>query len=62
MILIPALGRQTSEFKASLVYRVSFRTARATQRIPVSKNQKKKDLILNIINDTLTFPPVSVSY
>jgi hypothetical protein len=29
--------RQISEFKASLVYRVSFRTARATQRNPVSK-------------------------
>jgi hypothetical protein len=28
--------------KASLVYRVSSRTARATQRNPVSKNQKKK--------------------
>jgi hypothetical protein len=35
-------GRQISEFKASLVYRVSSRTARATQRNPVSKNQKKK--------------------
>jgi hypothetical protein len=34
--------RWISEFKASLVYRVSFRTARATQRNPVSKNQKKK--------------------
>jgi hypothetical protein len=33
-------GRQISEFKASLVYRVSFRTARATQRNPVSKNKK----------------------
>jgi hypothetical protein len=32
--------RQTSEFEASLVYRVSSRTARATQRNPVSKNQK----------------------
>jgi hypothetical protein len=31
-----------SEFKASLVYRVSSRTARATQTNPVSKNQKKK--------------------
>jgi hypothetical protein len=31
-----------SEFKASLVYRVSSRTARAIQRNPVSKNQKKK--------------------
>jgi hypothetical protein len=35
-------GRQISEFKASLVYRVSSRTARATQRNHVSKNQKKK--------------------
>jgi hypothetical protein len=35
-------GRQISEFEASLVYRVSSRTARATQRNPVSKNQKKK--------------------
>jgi hypothetical protein len=35
-------GRQISEFKASLVYRVSSRTARAIQRNPVSKNQKKK--------------------
>jgi hypothetical protein len=46
MPLIPALGRQRqgqiSEFEASLVYRVSSRTARAIQRNPVSKNQKKK--------------------
>jgi hypothetical protein len=35
-------GRRISEFKASLVYKVSSRTARATQRNPVSKNQKKK--------------------
>jgi hypothetical protein len=35
-------GRWISEFEASLVYRVSSRTARATQRNPVSKNQKKK--------------------
>jgi hypothetical protein len=35
-------GRQISEFEASLVYRVSSRTARATQRNPVSKKQKKK--------------------
>jgi hypothetical protein len=32
-----------SEFKASLVYRVSSRTARAIQRNPVSKNQKLKN-------------------
>jgi hypothetical protein len=35
-------GRQISEFKASLVYRVSSRTARATQRNPVLKKQKQK--------------------
>jgi hypothetical protein len=35
-------GRRISEFEASLVYRVSSRTARATQRNPVSGNQKKK--------------------
>ena len=35
-------GRWISEFVASLVYRVSSRTARATQRNPVSKNQGKK--------------------
>ena len=34
-------GRQISEFEASLVYRVSSRTARAIQRNPVSKNQTK---------------------
>jgi hypothetical protein len=36
-------GRQISEFEASLVYKVSSRTAiRAIQRNPVLKNQKKK--------------------
>ena len=35
-------GRRISEFEASLVYRVSSRTARATQRNPVSKKEKKK--------------------
>ena len=30
------------EFKASLVYRASSRTARATQRNPLSKYQRKK--------------------
>ena len=34
-------GRSISEFKASLVYRVSSRTAKATQRNPVSKNKTK---------------------
>jgi ABC-type nickel/cobalt efflux system permease component RcnA len=35
-------GRRISEFEASLVYRVSSRTARATQRNPVSKKNKKQ--------------------
>jgi hypothetical protein len=42
--LIPASGgrgRQISEFKASLVYKVSSRTARAIQKNPVSKKQNK---------------------
>jgi hypothetical protein len=34
--------RWISEFEASLVYKVSSRTARAIQRNPVSKNQKPK--------------------
>jgi hypothetical protein len=34
-------GKWISEFEASLVYRVSSRTARATQRNPVSKNKNK---------------------
>jgi hypothetical protein len=34
-------GRRISEFKASLVYKVSSRTARAIQRNPVSKNKTK---------------------
>jgi hypothetical protein len=35
-------GRRIFEFEASLVYRVSFRTARATQRNPVSEKKKDK--------------------
>jgi hypothetical protein len=35
-------GRLISEFEASLVYKVSSRTARAIQRNPVSKKQKTK--------------------
>jgi hypothetical protein len=34
-------GRRISEFEASLVYRVSYRIARATQRNPVSKAKPK---------------------
>ena len=45
--LVLALRRQRQadlcEFKASLVYRESSRTARATQRNPVSQNKTKKE-------------------
>jgi hypothetical protein len=36
-------GRRISEFEASLVYKVSSRTARAIQRNYVSKKKKKKE-------------------
>jgi hypothetical protein len=36
-------GRKISEFKASLVYRVSLRTAVATQRNPVSENNNNNN-------------------
>jgi hypothetical protein len=39
-----AESRQISEFDASLVYRVSSRTARAIQRNPVSKKQKQTNI------------------
>jgi phosphatidylethanolamine-binding protein (PEBP) family uncharacterized protein len=35
-------GRQISEFEASLVYRMSSRTAKATQRNPASNKQTNK--------------------
>jgi hypothetical protein len=41
-------GRQISEFEASLVYKVSSRTARATQRNPVSKKKKKIKMEIGI--------------
>jgi hypothetical protein len=37
------LFKKNREFKATLVYRVSSRIARAIQRNPVLKNQKKKN-------------------
>jgi hypothetical protein len=36
-------GRQISEFEASLVYKVSSRTAKATKRNPVSKSKTKQN-------------------
>jgi hypothetical protein len=47
--LIPALGRQRqadSEFEASLVYRVSSKTARATQKNPENPVWKNKTKIV----------------
>jgi hypothetical protein len=44
-------GRWTSEFEASLVYKVSSRTAKAIQRNPVSNNNNnnnKKNITTNI--------------
>jgi hypothetical protein len=35
-------GKQISEFEASLVYRMSSKTVRTTQRNPDSKIQKQK--------------------
>jgi hypothetical protein len=52
--LIPALRRQRQldlyEFETSRVYRVSSRTARAIQRIPVSKKKKKKRVIIYLLS------------
>jgi hypothetical protein len=47
-------GRQISEFEASLVYRVSSKTARATQRNPVSKNKTNKQTKQSKTNKTTT--------
>ena len=42
MPLILATGEAEAGDKVSLVYRVSSRTARVTERHPVSKNKKPK--------------------
>jgi hypothetical protein len=42
-------GRQISEFEASLVYRLGSRTAKATQRNSVSKNQKNQNKTKNYL-------------
>jgi hypothetical protein len=43
-------GRRISEFEASLVYKVSSRTARAKQRNPVSKTKQNIYTRLKINN------------
>jgi hypothetical protein len=47
-------GRWISEFEGSLVYRVSSRTARATQRNPVSKKTPKNQPNKKQTNKTTT--------
>jgi hypothetical protein len=48
MLLVPALGRQRQadiyEFGASMVYKVSSRTAKATQRNSISKIKNKNQM------------------
>ena len=54
MPLIPALRRQEkqiSEFEASLVYRASSRTARATQGSPVSINRNQTAALTVRVNE-----------
>ena len=54
-------GKQISEFKANLLYRVSSRTARATKKNPVLKRKKKKkkkrqslaEMVVNSFNPAL---------
>jgi hypothetical protein len=50
-------GRWISEFEASLVYKVSSRTARATQKNPVPKKPKTKQNKKSILN----FPLIKIS-
>jgi hypothetical protein len=49
--------RWISEFEASLVYKVSSRTARATQRNPVSKKTNKPKTKQNKTKQTKTKTP-----
>ena len=55
--LIPAFRKQKQrdlpEFEASLVYRVSSRTARTAQKNPVSKKQTKKIIILPFLPNAI---------
>jgi hypothetical protein len=54
-------GRQISEFEASLVYKVSFRTARATQRNPVSKQTNKQQQQQNNFTHTINVVHIHTS-
>jgi hypothetical protein len=50
-------GRRISEFESGLVYNVSSRKARAIQRHPVSKKQKRKKIVL--INEYIKLVSIS---
>jgi hypothetical protein len=54
-------GRHISEFEASLVYRASSTTARATQRNPVSKQNKTKQNKTKQSNKTPPPPPTTTT-
>jgi hypothetical protein len=43
ILLLGDRGKWISEFKASLVYVASFRTARATKKDPILKNKKNNN-------------------
>jgi hypothetical protein len=51
-------GRRISEFEASLVYKVSSRTARATLRNPVSKTNKQTTKKKQLQELVLSFHPI----
>jgi hypothetical protein len=53
-------GRQISEFEASLGYRVSSKTARATQRNTVSKNKQTNKQNKNKPNKQTRLIPIYV--
>jgi hypothetical protein len=55
-------GRRISEFEASLVYKVSSRTARATQRNPVSEKKEKKERKKRITTSNTEFHDTNGSY
>jgi hypothetical protein len=54
-------GRRISEFEVSLVYRVSSRTARATQRNPVSKTKQNKKYLLTTVTAVYISLPVMIA-
>jgi hypothetical protein len=62
---VPELGRQRQaeiwEFEASLVYKASFRKAKATQRNTVLKNKTRKQSKTKQCSAHIVYPRVTVS-